>query len=184
MLKENSDDPETLTNLLEKRRFFCAENHHAKYVLLAFFHKEDSAINEFLENSLRIVGFESALFVIRKPRWARSSDPKDFWGAEGVMRQVMERLRRFAIAPMVVEQSVLEGYRPHNEEHYYFFLPDLQSLHAFAAEYQNARTFFLALESIDFSELIYDLKIQVRVQADKTDQVAITFHELSEGEQQ
>ena len=81
-------------------------------------------------------------------------------------------------------KSVPLGYRPQSEEHYYFFLPDLQSLHAFAAEYQDARTFFLALESIDFSELIYDLKIQVRVQATKTEQVAITFHELSEGEQQ
>jgi hypothetical protein len=63
-------------------------------------------------------------------------------------------------------------------------LPDLKRLHAFASEYQDARTFFLALESIDFSELIYDLKIQVRVQATQTEEVAITFHELSEGEQQ
>ncbi|MEQ9356893.1 restriction endonuclease subunit S [Coleofasciculus chthonoplastes] len=179
-----SDDPETLANLLEKRRFFCAENHHAKYVLLAFFHKEDPAISQFLEERLRIVGFESALFVIRKPRWAKSGNAAEFWGARGVMRRVMERLRRFAIAPMVVKQTVREGYRSRSEEHYYFFLPDLQSLHAFAAEYQDARTFFLALESIDFSELIYDLNIQVRVEATKTEQVAITFHELSEGEQQ
>lgn len=180
-----SDDPITLTRLLEKRRFFCAENRHAKYVLLAFFHKEDSAISDFLESRLRIVGFESALFVIRKPRWAKQgSKAEDFWGARGVMRRVMERLRQFAIAPMVVEQNVREGYSLKNEEHYYFFLPDLQSLHALAAEYQDARTFFLALESVDFSELIYDLKIQVRVQATKAEQVAITFHELSEGEQQ
>jgi restriction endonuclease S subunit/predicted ATPase len=183
--EEKSDDPEILANLLRKRRFFCAENHHAKYVLLAFFHKEDPAIGEFLEDRLRIVGFESALFVIRKPRWAKSGQTaENFWGARGVMRHVMEKLRKFAVAPMVVKQNVREGYTLKNEEHYYFFLPDLQSLHAFAAEYQDARTFFLALESIDFSELIYDLKIQVRVQATKTEQVAITFHELSEGEQQ
>ncbi|WP_346291249.1 AAA family ATPase [Sphaerothrix gracilis] len=180
-----SDDPKTLSNLLEERKFFCAENHHAKYVLLAFFHKEDPAISEFLEKRLRIVGFESALFVIRKPRWAKSgAKADDFWGARGVMRRVLERLRRFSIAPMVVAQNVREGYSSQNEDHYYFFLPDLRSLHAFAAEYQDARTFFLALESIDFSELIYDLKIQVKVQATKTEQVAITFHELSEGEQQ
>lgn len=181
----NSDDLETLAQLLEKRRFFCAENRHAKYVLLAFFHKEDLAISEFLESRLRIIGFESALFVIRKPRWAKQgAKAEDFWGARGVMRRVMERLQRFAIAPMVVEQNVREGYSFKSEEHYYFFLPDLQSLHALAAEYEDARTFFLALESVDFSELIYDLKIQVRVQATKEEQVAITFHELSEGEQQ
>lgn len=184
LLDAKSDDPETLANLLEKRRFFCAENHHAKYVLLAFFHKEDPAISQFLEDRLRIVGFESALFVIRKPGWAKSGQATEFWGARGVMQRVMERLRRFAIAPMVIKQKVSEGYKSKGEEHYYFFLPDLQSLHALAAEYKNARTFFLALESIDFSELIYDLKIQVRVKATNTEQVAITFHELSEGEQQ
>ena len=100
------------------------------------------------------------------------------------MLRVLERLQRFAIAPMVLKQKIREGYRSTDQEHYYFFLPDLKSLHAFASEYQNARTFFLALESIDFSELIYDLKIQVRVQATQTEEVAITFHELSEGEQQ
>ena len=52
-----SDDPATLTHLLEQRRFFCAENHHAKYVLLAFCHKDDADINRFLEERLRIVGF-------------------------------------------------------------------------------------------------------------------------------
>ncbi|MBD2513852.1 restriction endonuclease subunit S [Nostoc sp. FACHB-973] len=180
-----SDDPETLRRLLEQRQFFCAENHHAKYVLLAFCHKEDADISRFLEERLRIIGFESALFIIRKPAWARKGQTaEDFWGATGIMRRVMERLRRFAIAPMVVEQTVSDGYRSRREDHYYFFLPDLQSLHAFAAEYQDARTFFLALESTDFSELIYDLKLQVRVKATNTQQVAITFHELSEGEQQ
>lgn len=84
-----SDDPETLARLLEKRRFFCAENRHAKYVLLAFFHKEDPAISEFLEKRLRIVGFESVLFVIRKPRWAKQgTKAENFWGARGVMRRV------------------------------------------------------------------------------------------------
>jgi type I restriction enzyme S subunit len=183
--RATSDDPATLTHLLEQRRFFCAENHHAKYVLLAFCHKEDAGISRFLEDRLRIVGFESALFVIRKPGWAKPGQTaEDFWGATGIMRRVMERLRRFAIAPMEVEQTVLDGSRSNREHHYYFFLPDLQSLHAFAAEYQDARTFFLALESIDFSELIYDLKIQVRVKATNMKQVPITFHELSEGEQQ
>lgn len=185
LLKATSDDPATLAHLLEQRRFFCAENHHAKYVLLAFCHKEDADINRFLEDRLRIVGFESALFVIREPRWAKTGQTaENFWGATGIMRRVMERLRQFAIAPMVVKQTVPDGFRSKREDHYYFFLPDLKSLHAFAAEYQDARTFFLALESTDFSELIYDLKIQVRVKATNMKQVPITFHELSEGEQQ
>jgi len=180
-----ADDAKTLAKLLEQRRFFCAETHHAKYVLLGFSYKEDPKISDFLANRLRIVGFESALFIIRKPRWAKSgSKPEDFWGATGIMRRVMERLRRYAIAPMVLEQKVSDGYRSTTEDHYYFFLPDLKSLHSFAAEYQDARTFFLALESTDFSELIHDVKIQVRVKSSGTEQVPITFHQLSEGEQQ
>lgn len=179
------DDAKTLARLLEQRRFFCAETHHAKYVLLAFSYKEDPKINKFLAERLRIIGFESALFVIRKPRWAKpGSKAEDFWGATGIMRRVMERLHRFAIAPMVLDQNVSDGYRSITEEHYYFFLPDLESLHSFAAEYQDARTFFLALESTDFSELIYDVKIQVRIKSTDTEDVAITFHQLSEGEQQ
>jgi predicted ATPase len=179
-----ADDAKTLAQLLEHRRFFCAETHHAKYVLLAFSYKEDPKISEFLKDRLRIVGFQSALFVIRKPRWARSARAQDFWGATGVMRRVMERLGRYAIAPMVLEETVSYGYRSTKEEHYYFFLPDLESLHSFAAEYQDARTFFLALESTDFSELIHDVKIRVLIQATNTDQASITFDQLSEGEQQ
>jgi restriction endonuclease S subunit/energy-coupling factor transporter ATP-binding protein EcfA2 len=180
-----ADDAKTLASLLEQRRFFCAETHHAKYVLLAFSYKEDSKINEFLTNRLRIVGFESALFVIRKPRWAKQgSKAEDFWGAKGIMRRVMERLRCNAIAPIVLEQKVSYGYRTTTEDHYYFLLPDTNSLHSFAAEYPDARTFFLALESTDFSELIHDVKIQVQVKSTNTEQVPITFHQLSEGEQQ
>jgi predicted ATPase len=180
-----TDDAKTLAKLLEQRRFFCAETHHAKYVLLGFSYKEDKKISEFLENRLRIVGFESALFIIRRPLWAKSgSQAEDFWGATGIMRRVMERLRRYAIAPMELQQKVNYGYRSTTEDHYYFFLPDLESLHSFAAEYLDARTFFLALESTDFSELIHDVKIQVRVKSTNTKQVSITFHQLSEGEQQ
>lgn len=182
--KADSDDKETLLWLLAQRRFFCAETHHAKYVLLAFFYKKDPEISRFLEERLRIVGFESALFVIREPRWKRNNNPEDFWGATGIMRRVMECLRRYAIAPMVLEQSVSDGYRTATENHYYFFLPNLESLHAFAAEYADAQSFFVALESTDFSELIHDVKIQVRVKATKSDEIPITFRELSEGEQQ
>ena len=93
-------------------------------MLLAFAYKEDPKISEFLKTRLRILGFESALFIIRKPRWAKpGSKPADFWGATGIMRRVMERLRRYAIAPMVLEQTVSYGYRSTTEDHYYFFCP-------------------------------------------------------------
>jgi hypothetical protein len=183
--KPKADDAETLAKLLEQRRFFCAETHHAKYVLLAFSYKEDPKISKFLMERLRIEGFESALFIIRKPKWAKSgTKAEDFWGAGGIMRRVMERLHNHAIAPMILKQTVSYGYRSTTEDHYYFFLPNIESLHSFAAEYEDARTFFLALESTDFSELIHDVKIQVRIKATNVEQVPITFRQLSEGEQQ
>jgi hypothetical protein len=129
-----ADDAATLSKLLEQRRFFCAETHHAKYVLLAFSHKEDAKMSRFLRERLRIIGFESALFIVRKPRWAKKgSKPEDFWGATGIMRRVMERLRKYAIAPIVLKQQVSDGYRTTTEDHYYFLLPDLQSLHSFCS---------------------------------------------------
>lgn len=42
----------------------------------------------------------------------------------------------------------------------------------------------MALESTDFSGLIHDVKLQVRLQAAGNSDVQITFRELSEGEQQ
>lgn len=120
----DSDDPATLARLLEQRRFFCAETHHAKYVLLAFSYKEDPKIAQFLKSRLRILGFGSALFVIRRPRWARKgTSPEDFWGATGIMRRVMDKLRRYAVAPMVVKQTVSDGYRSTVEDHYFFSCP-------------------------------------------------------------
>ena len=185
LLNAKSDDPNTLSDLLEQRRFFCAETHHAKYVLLAFCYRKDPEISRFLRERLRITGFESALFVIRRPDWAKpGAKASDFWGARGVMRRVMERLRDFSIAPMVIDETVSDGYRTSKEDHYYFFLPDLSRLHAFADEYDDARTFFLALESTDFSELIHDVKILVRVSSTTATDVPITFQEMSEGEQQ
>lgn len=116
LVKAKSDDPGTLSKLLEQRRFFCAETHHAKYVLLAFAYKEDPKITRFLDQRLRILNFESALFIIRRPRWARKgSTAENFWGATGIMLRVMEKLRRFAIAPMVVQQTVSDGYRSTGE---------------------------------------------------------------------
>ena len=185
LLNAKSDDAKALSDLLERRRFFCAETHHAKYVLLAFCYREDPEITKFLRERLRITGFESALFVIRRPDWAKpGATARDFWGARGVMRRVLAKLRDFAIAPMVLEQTVSDGYRTSKEDRYYFFLPDLTRLHAFAGEYNDARTFFLALESADFSELIQDVKILVRVSSTTASDVPITFREMSEGEQQ
>ncbi|MFJ6023546.1 AAA family ATPase [Brevundimonas sp. NPDC092305] len=180
-----SDDPAEMLRLLEERRFFCAETHHAKYVMLGFFHKEDELISKFLRERLRILGFGAAVFVIRKPNWARpGEDATTFWGATGVVRHFLERLRRIAIAPLRIQAVIDEGFRQTREEQLHFLIPDAAHLRLLAEEYPNARTFFLALESADFSRMVREVKVSVLVEGENHVETPITFREMSEGEQQ
>lgn len=180
-----SDDPAEMLRLLDERRFFCAGIHHAKYVMLGYFHKEDEQIGRFLRERLRIVGFGAAVFVIRKPDWARpGEDANSFWGATGVVRHFLERLRRIALAPLRVHATIDDGYRQTREEQLHFLIPDAAHLRLLAAEYPDARTFFLALESTDFSRMVREVKVSVLVDGEKHVETPITFREMSEGEQQ
>ncbi len=184
LLKEKSDDQATLTRLLEQRRFFNAETHHAKYALLSFFYQDDPAIRGFLKKHLRIEGLESVLFVLKRPRWYRNNNPEDFWGADGLLRPVLERLRRHSIGHMVLPQSVDDGFQESTRDHFFLLLPDKEHLQALASEYADPTSFFVALESTDFSSIIHEVRIRVRISATAGKQTVITFKEMSEGEQQ
>ncbi|HEX8381817.1 MAG TPA: AAA family ATPase [Sphingomonas sp.] len=185
LVESASDDPAEMLRLLEERRFFCAEVHHAKYVMLGYFHKEDEVISQFLRERLRIVGFGAAVFVIRKPDWAQpGEDASTFWGARGVVRHFLERLRRIALAPLRILATVDEGYRQTREEQLHFLIPDAEHLRLLADEYPDARTFFLALESADFSRMVREVKVSVVVDGAGRVGTPILFREMSEGEQQ
>jgi len=185
LVESASDDPAEMLRLLDERRFFCAGIHHAKYVMLGYFHKEDELIARFLRERLRIVGFGAAVFVIRKPDWARpGEDASTFWGATGVVRHFLERLRRIALAPLRVHASIDDGYRQTREEQLHFLIPDAAHLRLLADEYPDARTFFLALESADFSRMVREVKVSVIVDGEEHVKTPITFREMSEGEQQ
>ncbi len=184
LLKEKTDDEVTLARLLEQRRFFNAETHHAKYALLSFFYQDDPAIRSFLKKHLRIAGLESVLFVLKRPRWHRNNKPEDFWGADGLLRPVLERLRRHAIGHMVLPQAVDDGFQESTRDHFFLLLPDKKHLQSLASEYADPTSFFVALESTDFSSIIHEVRIRVRINATATKQSIITFKEMSEGEQQ
>jgi restriction endonuclease S subunit len=184
LLEEKSDDEATLANLLRQRRFFNAETHHAKYALLSFFYQDDPGIRQFLKKHLRIEDLESVLFVLKRPRWYRNNNPEDFWGAKGLLRPVLERLRQHSIAPMVLPQTVDDGFQENTRDHYFLLLPDKKHLQALASEYADPTSFFVALESTDFSSIIHEVRIRVRISATATKQTIITFKEMSEGEQQ
>ena len=184
LLEQKTDDEATLAKLLEERRIFNGETHNAKYALLAFFYEHDNGIRTFLKKHLRIENLESVLFVLKRPLWHRNNDPEDFWGADGLLRPVLERLRRHSIGQMVLRQQADDGPQEGARDHYYLLLPDLNHLQALGAEYKSPTSFFVALESTDFSSIIHDVRIRVRVNATATKQTVITFKEMSEGEQQ
>jgi len=176
-----ADESSNLRELKSLRRMFYAENHHSKYVLMAFFLKDDNKIKGFLEHYLRIIGLESVLFIMKKPYWAKSKT-KHFWGAKGLPRNFLNKLYNIALAPMRLKQSVPTGIKySTKKELYYLYVKDVKSLIELAKEYETASDFFAALESTDLSEVIHDVRVNVKI---RNHDGTITFRELSEGEQQ
>ena len=169
-----------LRDLKSLRRFFFAENHHSKYVLLAFFLKDDEKIKKFLSDYLRIVGLESVLFIMKEPFWAKNKN--HLWGAEGLPKITLEKLYEISLAPMRLKQRVSVGIKNRqSKEFYYLYVKDVDSLNELAKDYDTPNDFFASLESTDLSEVIEDVVIKVKL---RNQDGTLTFRELSEGEQQ
>ncbi len=150
------------------RPLFYARTVHSHFVLLAFFLKDEPGIRDLLDE-LRILSLDSVLFVMKKPHWFRNRKPRDFWGAKGVVRTLLDTLYDISLAPIVLNEKI------------YLYLKDKSKLRKLATRYEIQREFFKALESTYISDLIYEVRI--RVKARNVDG-SLTFRELSEGEQQ
>jgi len=92
-LLENPDDD------LPFRRFFFCRREYSQLALLAFFLSQDGEVSAFMEQYLDIVGFESALFVLKKPWWGgkrqgrRDADVEPAaWNATGAFLPFLRRL--------------------------------------------------------------------------------------------
>lgn len=164
------------------RKLFYTRHIHSHFVLMAFFSFSDSKIQEFLEEYLDIVGLESVLFVFKEPNWKRNKDPKDFWGARGLVRKFLEDLWSISMAPIITTESVrLDFVKKSNQQQLYLYVSNLNKLQDLADRYSNHSLFFKTLESTYVSDLIEEVRIKVKKRdIDGT----ITFKELSEGEQQ
>jgi predicted ATPase len=151
---------------------------HSQFVLLSFFQREDQD-RDVLREHLRIRDLESVLFVLKRPYWynvqrrsSRSDHGDDrFWGARGVVRDFLDRLYELALAPLHSETS----------DRLFLFVRDKQDLMRLAQNYHGQQEFFKALESLYISDLIEDVRTSVIVEGVDN---ALTFRELSEGEQQ
>lgn len=155
---------------------------HSKFALLAFFLEEDEAQSLFLRRYLRIEDLDSVLFVLRRPYWyspnRRLEGDARFWGARGIVRDLLDRLYGFALFPLRLQSR---GTRGRSTDRLYLFLSSKDDLRRFGEAYGTGREFFKALDSMHLADLVEDVRAHVLVRGVDG---SLTFKELSEGEQQ
>ncbi len=191
-------------NVIPLRPLFYAKPIHSHFALLAFFMTEDQEVTEFLSDYPWIEGLESALFVLKRPHWAkgrkqrRDGDPR-FWYAGGVVKDFLSCVYDCALAPLRLPGRIQHSFdQIESTEFLYLYLRDEEQLRKLARESVaamqrksqgesrdedtafKAAEFFKLLESTFMSDLIHETRIRVKVRHAG----ALTFRELSEGEQQ
>jgi predicted ATPase len=172
------------TSYMPPRRFFFCRKEYSQLVLLAFFLTDNPEAKKILSEYLHIDTFETALFVMHKPRRKRASENGDprFWNASGAFLPSLERLWNGALAPIRVVEDVERDirYRDESIERVYLFIKNPEQLNSLRQQYETTKLFFFNLESLFLCDLLDELRIKVR----KTDGSVVTFNQLSEGEQQ
>lgn len=169
------------------RPLFYARPIHSNFVLLAFYaFNMDDRVKRFLADKLNIIGFDSALFVIRKPKWNSKEGDIRFWKAKGIVATFLKRLFEKSLMPIKDKVEVRTDFR-HSEKRdcWYLYLENQEKLQELAQTYNSIGNgnveFFKALESTYISDLIHETRIKVKKRNTNS---SITFKELSEGEQQ
>jgi predicted ATPase len=174
---------------LLRRLFFC-RNGHSQFVMLSYLLKEDPECRRLLSD-LGIENLESVLFVLKRPFWSRS-DLSDramvegdnrFWYARGVVQTFLDELWKEAVAPIEHSEERLLDFRGRKEEHdlLYLFIPDREALARVAEKIGDPARFFKYLESTYISDLIDEVRINVK---HRDIDGNLNFTQLSEGEQQ
>ncbi|MEI9933146.1 MAG: AAA family ATPase [Rhizomicrobium sp.] len=167
------------------KRLFFALPVHSQFVLLAFLIQQNDTVRAFLNDHFGIdpdEGVESVLFVIKKPPWkSRAPDGDErFWNARGVVKDFLARLYDISLAPFRLHRTVAKTiWAKGRSEFLYLYVKDMQALRKLVGS-DAPSSFFRDLESTYVSELIDEVLIRVRLRNGE----AVTFRELSEGEQQ
>lgn len=170
------------------RRLFYCRAAYGQLALLSYFAFGSDSAKTFLKKHMGIVGFDSALIVLRKPRWAerratKAQSNEKFWNSDGLVRGLLNKLWLHALAPIADKSKEQDDYRAKaaDEEQIYLFIKDIDVLNDVARSFGDERTFFALLETLDISDLIREVRIWV-----EKDNVEgeIPFHEISDGEKQ
>ncbi|GFD67409.1 AAA family ATPase [Alteromonas sp. KUL106] len=182
------------------RRLFYALPVHSQFVLLAFVLRQDDLVRHFLDTQLGLEtdenaeSIDSVLLELNEPSWNlnKSKTPKGsydacqdtpdiFWGAEGIVRDFLDRVHEVSTAPIKIKRKdEATLWNKKEREYLYMFIKDIHKLEDLVGE-QEPREFFRDLESTYVSELISEVRIRVKL---KKNDGSVTFRELSEGEQQ
>jgi len=176
---------------IDLRRLFYCRPAYGQLALLSYFAFGASSAKSFLKKHMGIAGFDSALIVLRKPRWAGTKPTKHqldhgderFWYSAGLVRGLLEKLWEHSLAPITDQNREQDDYRTKasTERQVYIFIKDAAELRKLAKSFGNEKTFFALLETLDISDLIREVRIWV----DKTGADGeLPFHEISDGEKQ
>ena len=176
---------------IDLRRLFYCRSTYGQLALLTYFARGSDSAKAFLKQHMQIKGFDSALLVLRKPRWAGSKptrhqqehgDPR-FWYAAGLVRSLLEQLWKHSLAPINHKNREQDDYRTKttSEDQVYIFIRDEQTLREIASHFGSEKTFFALLETLDISDLIREVRIWVTREDAEGE---IPFHEISDGEKQ
>jgi predicted ATPase len=172
------------------RRLFYCRTVHSQFVLLAYLLKDDSECRRILFD-LGIEGLESVLFVLKEPYWFGTDPSREFfingdnrfWYARGIVQEFLHELWKVAIAPIDDTVTRIVDFRGRKEKKdlLYLFVPDETSLGRLADEVGETARFFKYLESTYISDLIDEVRINVK---HRDVHGNLNFTQLSEGEQQ
>ncbi|UPZ17937.1 ATP-binding protein [Flavobacterium humidisoli] len=180
IIKPNIDHNE-IDNL---RRLFYVQLVHSYFVLLAYFSfdtNEKESI-DFLRNVLGIEDLESVLFILHKPIWKKGDGDERFWGANGLVKEFLQKVWDLSIAPIYETVKVpLDFRKSTKQERLYLYISSKHKLKKLSKIYKSNTEFFKALESTYISDLIEEVRVKIKKKNVKGE---IKFKELSEGEQQ
>jgi energy-coupling factor transporter ATP-binding protein EcfA2 len=168
-------------------RIFLVQNIHSSLALIAFymFKDQEKETIQFLKDELKIEDFGSALFILKQPEWSKSRKGQDrFWNAGGLVRRFLEDLYRFSTAPIYHEERIATTYKKsETQSRLYLYIKDKQTFQDLVDTkmYSDKIPLFNALNSIEISDLLFDVKIKV---AKENVPGELSMSELSEGEKQ
>jgi predicted ATPase len=172
------------------RKLFYCRNVHSQFVLLAYLLEEDEECKRILSD-LNIESLESVLFTLKKPYWFKRDMSEEiilngdnrFWYARGVVQDFLGKLWDVAVAPIETTVNRLLDYRGRKETQdlLYLFVKDKNALKQLSETVGEPSRFFKYLESTYISDLIDEVKINVK---HRDVEGNLNFGQLSEGEQQ